>query len=108
MKDVESKIEDRRAMELMKIDVDNAISDIESRCRCIEEFCTKIKHNPFDEVPLMRPSVTSLSRYKNASDILFFYGHDLTIIKMSKSFLPKVKHIAVKHLTELSRNNTLE
>lgn len=65
MKDVESMIEDRRAMELMKIDVDNAISDIERRCRCIDEFCTKIKHNPFDEVPLMRPSVTSLSRYQS-------------------------------------------
>ena len=65
MKDVESMIEDRRAMELMKIDVDNAISDIESRCRCIDEFCTKIKQNPFDEVPLMRPSVTSLSRYQS-------------------------------------------
>ena len=65
MKDVESMIDDRRAMELMKIDVDNAISDIESRCRCIDEFCTKIKQNPFDEVPLMRPSVTSLSRYQS-------------------------------------------
>ena len=65
MKDVESMIEDRRAMELIKIDVDNAISDIESRCRCIDEFCTKIKQNPFDEVPLMRPSVTSLSRYQS-------------------------------------------
>ena len=65
MKDVESKIEDRRALELLKIDVDNAINDIIQRCKCIDEFCTKIKQNSLDEVPLMRPSVTSLSRYQS-------------------------------------------
>ena len=41
-------------------------------------------------------------------DILFFDDYDLTIIKIQKQFLPKVRRIAVKHLTELSRNNTLE
>ena len=65
MKDVESKIEDRRAMELLKIDVDNAISDIEERCQCIDVFCKKIEQNPFDDVPLMRPSFLSLSRYQS-------------------------------------------
>ena len=65
MKDVESKIEERRAMELLKIDVDNAINDIIQRCKCIDEFCMKIKQNSLDEVPLMRPSVTSLTRYQS-------------------------------------------
>lgn len=41
-------------------------------------------------------------------DILFFDDYDLTIIKIQKQFLPKVRRIAVKHLTELLRNNTLE
>lgn len=41
-------------------------------------------------------------------DILFFDDYDLTIIKIQKQSLPKVRRIAVKHLTELSRNNTLE
>lgn len=41
-------------------------------------------------------------------DILFFDDYDLTIIKIPKLLLPKVKRIAVKQLTELTRNNTLE
>lgn len=41
-------------------------------------------------------------------DILFFDDYDLTIVKIQKQFLPKVRRVAVKHLTELSRNNTLE
>ena len=65
LKEMESKIEDRRAMELLKLDVDNAISDIEERCNCIDVFCKKIEENPFDDVPLMRPSFLSLSRYQS-------------------------------------------
>lgn len=45
MKYVESMIEDRRAMELMKLDVDNAIIDIEERCKCIDVFCKKIEQS---------------------------------------------------------------
>lgn len=45
---------------------------------------------------------------KREKDILFFDDYDLTIIKIQKQALPKAKRIAVKHLTELSRNNTLE
>ena len=65
LKEMESKIEDRRAMELLKLDVDNAISDIEERSNCIDVFCKKIEENPFDDVPLMRPSFLSLSRYQS-------------------------------------------
>lgn len=45
---------------------------------------------------------------RREKDILFFDDYDLTIIKIQKQTLPKVKRVAVKHLTELSRNNTLE
>ena len=106
MKDVESKIEDRRALELLKIDVDNAISDIESRCRCIDEFCTKIKHNPFDEVPLMRPSVTSLSRYQSIdrnrvfNAFKAFVGEDgAALFEKTYSYLD-FYHESVFHLNE--------
>lgn len=62
LKEMESKIKDHRAMELMKLDVDNAINDIGRLCNCIDEFGMKIEQNPFDDVPLMRPSFLSLSR----------------------------------------------
>ena len=65
LKELESKIEDRRAMELLKLDVDNAVSDIKERCKCIDVFCLKIEENPFDIVPLMRPTFLSLSRYQS-------------------------------------------
>lgn len=45
---------------------------------------------------------------RREKDILFFDDYDLTIIKIQKQTLPKVKRVAVKHLTELLRNNTLE
>lgn len=43
LKEMESKIEDRRAMELLKLDVDNAISDIEERCKYIACFAKRLR-----------------------------------------------------------------
>ena len=39
-------------------------------------------------------------------DILFLDDYDLAIIKIQKPFLPKLKRIVVKHLTELNRKNS--
>lgn len=41
-------------------------------------------------------------------DILLLDDYDLAIIKIQKPFLPKLKRIVVKHLTELTRKNSLE
>ncbi len=43
-----------------------------------------------------------------SSVIMFFDEYDLTIIKIPKQHLPKLKRIAVKHLSEVSRNSSVE
>ena len=43
-----------------------------------------------------------------SSVIMFFDEYDLTIIKIPKQHLPKLKRIAVKHLSEVSRNSNVE
>lgn len=90
MKDVESKIEDRRAMELLKLDVDNAIIDIEERCKCIDVFCKKIEQNPLDNLSLKRPSFTSLSRYQSINRNRLFNAFKVCFEDKGRSILQSV------------------
>lgn len=64
LKEMESKIEDRRAMELLKIDIDNTIHDIEERCSLIEQFVRTVNENPYDIITLDHPPFASLYRYQ--------------------------------------------
>ena len=90
LKEMESKIEDRRAMELLKLDVDNAISDIEERCKCIDVFCKKIEQNPFDNLSLKRPSLTSLSRYQSINRNRLFNAFKVCFEDKGRSILQSV------------------
>lgn len=90
LKEMESNIEDRRAMELLKLDVDNAISDIEERCKCIDVFCKKIEENPFDDLSLKRPSFTSLSRYQSINRNRLFNAFKVSFEDKGRSILQSV------------------
>ena len=90
LKEMEGKVEDRRAMELLKLDVDNAISDIEERCKCIDVFCKKIEENPFDDLSLKRPSFTSLSRYQSINRNRLFNAFKVSFEDKGRSILQSV------------------
>lgn len=42
------------------------------------------------------------------TDIMFFDDYDLTVIRIPKQHLPRLKRIAVKHLSEVPRNSSVE
>ena len=50
----------------------------------------------------------TVDRKNFTSDIFFFDEYDLTIIRIPKQHLPRLKRIAVKHLTEVSRSSNIE
>lgn len=91
LKEMESKIEDRRAMELLKLDVDNAISDIEERCKCIDMFCKKIEDNPLNNLSLKRPSFTSLSRYQSINRNRLFNAFKVCFEDKGRSLLQSAR-----------------
>ena len=53
-------------------------------------------------------TVYQIDQKNYQSDIMFFDDFDLTIIRIPKQHLPKLKRIAVKHLTEVTRGCHIE
>ena len=71
MKQLEHKIENLHALQLLHIDVQNSIKDIEVRCNLIDEYCRVLDANPLAEVACKRTSSQSIKRYQ---------GIDLSLI----------------------------
>lgn len=72
MKQLEHKIERLHALQLLHIDVQNAIKDIENRCDLIDDFCRVLDANPLAEVACKRTSFQSIKRYQDIDRNLLY------------------------------------
>lgn len=72
MKQLEHKIESLHALQLLHIDVQNAIKDIEVRCDLIDEYCRFLDDNPITEVACKRTSSQSIKRYQGIDRNLLY------------------------------------
>lgn len=72
MKQLEQKIESLHALQLLHIDVQNAIKDIEVRCDLIDKYCRVLDANPLAEVACKRTSFKSIKRYQGIDRNLLY------------------------------------
>ena len=72
MKQLEHKIESLHALQLLHIDVQNAIKDIEVRCDLIDQYCHDLDDNPLAEVACKRTSSQSIKRYQGIDRNLLY------------------------------------
>ena len=72
MKQLEHKIENLHALQLLHIDVQNSIKDIEVRCNLIDEYCRVLDANPLAEVACKRTSSQSIKRYQGIDRNLLY------------------------------------
>lgn len=72
MKQLEHKIESLHALQLLHIDVQNAIKDIEVRCDLIDQYCHDLDDNPLAEVACKRTSFQSIKRYQGIDRNLLY------------------------------------
>ena len=72
MKQLEHKIESLHALQLLHIDVQNAIKDIEVRCDLIDKYCRVLDANPLAEVACKRTSFQSVKRYQGIDRNLLY------------------------------------
>lgn len=72
MMQLEHKIESLRALQLLHIDIQNAIKDIEVRCDLIDEYCRFLDANPIAEVACKRTSSQSIKRYQGIDRNLLY------------------------------------
>lgn len=72
MKQLEHKIESLHALQLLHIDVQNAIKDVEVRCDLIDEYCRVLDANPLAEVTCRRSSFQSVKRYQGIDRNLLY------------------------------------
>ena len=72
MRQLEHKIESLHALQLLHIDVQNAIKDIEVRCDLIDEYCRVLDDNPLAEVACKRTSFQSIKRYQGIDRNLLY------------------------------------
>ena len=72
MKQLEHKIESLHALQLLHIDVQNAIKDIEVRCDLIDQYCHDLDDNPLAEVACKRTSFQSVKRYQGIDRNLLY------------------------------------
>ena len=72
MKQLEHKIENLHALQLLHIDVQNVIKDIEVRCDLIDQYCHDLDDNPLAEVACKRTSSQSIKRYQGIDRNLLY------------------------------------
>ena len=72
IKQLEHKIESLHALQLLHIDIQNAIYDIEVRCDLIDKYCRILDGNPIAEVACKRTSSQSIKRYQGINRNLLY------------------------------------
>lgn len=72
MKQIEHKIESLHALQLLHIDVQNAIKDIEVRCNLIDQYCHDLDDNTLAEIACKRTSSQSIKRYQGIDRNLLY------------------------------------
>lgn len=65
LNNLQDRLEERDAMQLLSIDIKAVLHDIDVRTKEILEFCDKLDSNPFSEIACKRPSDMVLGRYQS-------------------------------------------